>query len=352
MQIQTNALPDRTQLLQNESFATVSKASVSEQQGKDAEDFAAAYGVEISDAGRQLQEMQKQRNDVLTSDVPVPKDAIEVGEPIEPLKKEGPIFFLTDDNWAEVFSLATDMEAIESHLASLIESPSEYWNVGNVQELGKALNGYSHKQEAAIRSGKDTYLQSIQDRLDALDGDRQNEMLNKIRSMVGSVQRCIDIDWKSEWFQEDIAGTVVSLPDLKDATGKPKAYFGQSVAVYSYMQEMNRQSQELSIVDKMLGEGDTEDGTLTAGSVQKKSSLEDGLAAYRHDRAIVHLIADDAPADYDGPLNYGVRSDGAIVERPNEETHNSACGYDWEAIMKAYKEEHPELADAIRWERV
>lgn len=317
MQIQTNTLADRTQLLQNDGLTSLSNVSVSEHQDKAADDFAAAYGVEISDAGRQLQEAGKQRNDALLSDVPVPKDAI------------------------------------ESHLSNMIEDPKNYWNVGNLQELGKALNGYSHKQESAIRSGKDTYLQSIQDRLDMLDGDHQNEMLNKIRSMVGSVQRCIDIDWKSEWFQEDIESTPFSPLDLKDATtGRPKTYFGQSMAVYSYMQEMNRQSQELSIVDKMLGEDDAEDGTPSAGSVQKKSSLEDGLAAYRHDRAIVHLIAADAPADYDGPLNYGIHSDGAIVERPNEETHNSARGYDWEAIMKAYRQEHPELENAIRWERV
>lgn len=353
MQILTNALAAHAHLLQQDGIASVAGTAVADEQGKGAKDFAAAYGVEISDAGRQLQEAEKQRNDALLSDVPVPKEAIEVGEPIEPLKNEGPIFFLTDDNWAEVFSLATDMEAIESHLSSMIEDPKNYWNVGNLQELGKALNGYSHKQESAIRSGKDTYLQSIQDRLDMLDGDHQNEMLNKIRSMVGSVQRCIDIDWKSEWFQEDIESTPFSPLDLKDATtGKPKTYFGQSMAVYSYMQEMNRQSQELSIVDKMLGEDDAEDGTPSAGSVQKKSSLEDGLAAYRHDRAIVHLIAADAPADYDGPLNYGIHSDGAIVERPNEETHNSARGYDWEAIMKAYRQEHPELENAIRWERV
>ena len=317
MQIQTNTLADRTQLLQNDGLTSLSNVSVSEHQDKAADDFAAAYGVEISDAGRQLQEAGKQRNDALLSDVPVPKDAI------------------------------------ESHLSNMIEDPKNYWNVGNLQELGKALNGYSPKQESAIRSGKDTYLQSIQDRLDMLDGDHQNEMLNKIRSMVGSVQRCIDIDWKSEWFQEDIESTPFSPLDLKDATtGRPKTYFGQSMAVYSYMQEMNRQSQELSIVDKMLGEDDAEDGTPSAGSVQKKSSLEDGLAAYRHDRAIVHLIAADAPADYDGPLNYGIHSDGAIVERPNEETHNSARGYDWEAIMKAYRQEHPELENAIRWERV
>lgn len=353
MQILTNALAAHAHLLQQDGIASVAGTAVADEQGKGAKDFAAAYGVEISDAGRQLQEAEKQRNDALLSDVPVPKEAIEVGEPIEPLKNEGPIFFLTDDNWAEVFSLATDMEAIESHLSSMIEDPKNYWNVGNLQELGKALNGYSHKQESAIRSGKDTYLQSIQDRLDMLDGDHQNEMLNKIRSMVGSVQRCIDIDWKSEWFQEDIESTPFSPLDLKDATtGKPKTYFGQSMAVYSYMQEMNRQSQELSIVDKMLGGDDAADGTLSAGSVRKKSSLEDGLAAYRHDRAIVHLIAEDAPADFDGPLNYGVRSDGTVVERPNEETHNSARGYDWAAIMKAYRQEHPELENAIRWERV
>ena len=114
------------------------------------------------------------------------------------------------------------------------------------------------------------------------------------------------------------------------------------MAVYSYMKEMNRQSQDLSLVQKMLGTKDA------LSKIQKKTSLEDGLAAYHRDHGIVHLIADDRPADYDGPMNYGIRKDGTIVERPNEELHNSALGYDWPTIMKAYLKEHPELEGLFR----
>ena len=47
-------------------------------------------------------------------------------------------------------------------------------------------------------------------------------------------------------------------------------------------------------------------------------------------------------------MNYGIRKDGTIVERPNEELHNSAIGYDWSAIMKQYLEAHPELEGIIK----
>ena len=82
-----------------------------------------------------------------------------------------------------------------------------------------------------------------------IDSDHQSSMVNKLRSLVGSVQRCIDIDWKSEYFRQDIDQTIPDLPELQDATSSlaPSAYFSQSMAVYSYMKEMNRQSQDLSI---------------------------------------------------------------------------------------------------------
>lgn len=69
-----------------------------------------------------------------------------------------------------------------------------------------------------------------------IDSDHQSSMVNKLRSLVGSVQRCIDIDWKSEYFREDIDQTIPDLPELQDATSSlaPSAYFSQSMAVYSY----------------------------------------------------------------------------------------------------------------------
>lgn len=183
-----------------------------------------------------------------------------------------------------------------------------------------------------------------------IDSDHQSSMVNKLRSLVGSVQRCIDIDWKSEYFRQDIDETIPDLPELKDATSSlaPSAYFSQSMAVYSYMKEMNRQSQDLSLVQKMLGTQDEDETKTALGNIQKKISLEDGLAAYHRDHGIVHLIEADRPKDYQGPLNYGIRKDGTIVERPNEELHNSAIGYDWSAIMKQYLEAHPELEGIVR----
>lgn len=114
------------------------------------------------------------------------------------------------------------------------------------------------------------------------------------------------------------------------------------------MKEMNRQAQELSLVQKVLGTSDTTQQGQSAGTVKKKSSLVDGLATYHHDRRIVHLFEDELPTKPDKPIQYGERADGSIVERPNEETHNSAQGYDWGHIMNEYLKEHPELKPYIR----
>ena len=313
--------------------------------------LTAAYGVEISDAGRQLQAVEKQAPAAIQSSLMgAPAENIEILDTIAPHENEGVIFFLTDDNWAEVDSLACNMETIERYISGFLDDPKNTWDSWNVGNLGKALNAYSHKQHDAILTGKDTYLQSIQDRFDMIDSGHQSAMVNKLRSLVGSVQRCIDIDWKSEYFRQDIDQTIPDLPELQDAKSSlaPSAYFSQSMAVYSYMKEMNRQSQDLSLVQKMLGTQDEAETKTALGNIQKKTSLEDGLAAYHRDHGIVHLIEADRPKDYQGPLNYGIRKDGTIVERPNEELHNSAIGYDWSAIMKQYLEAHPELEGIVR----
>ena len=345
-------LQAQNRLPQADVFSSVQRASFTAQQSQQDShgqqgqqdpkdqpmDLAAAYGVEISDAGRQRLAIEKQSPSAIPDSLMgATAGDIEILDTIAPPENEGPIFFLTDDNWAEVDSLACNMETIEQNISGFFDDPKNNWNWWNVQEFSKALNAYSHKQHDAILTGKDTYLQSIQDRFDMIDSDHQSSMVNKLRSLVGSAQRCIDIDWKSEYFRQDIDETIPDLPELKDATSSlaPSAYFSQSMAVYSYMKEMNRQSQDLSLVQKMLGTQDEAETKTALGSIQKKTSLEDGLAAYHRDHGIRHLIEADRPKDYQGPLNYGIRKSGAIVERPNEELHNSAIGYDWSAIMKA-----------------
>lgn len=352
-------LQAQNRLPQADVFSSVQRASFTAQQSQQGQqdpkdqpmDLAAAYGVEISDAGRQRLAIEKQSPSAIPDSLMgATAGDIEILDTIAPPENEGPIFFLTDDNWAEVDSLACNMETIEQNISGFFDDPKNNWNWWNVQEFSKALNAYSHKQHDAILTGKDTYLQSIQDRFDMIDSDHQSSMVNKLRSLVGSVQRCIDIDWKSEYFREDIDQTIPDLPELQDATSSlaPSAYFSQSMAVYSYMKEMNRQSQDLSLVQKMLGTQDEAETKTALGNIQKKTSLEDGLAAYHRYHGIVHLIEADRPAEYQGPLNYGIRKDGTIVERPNEELHNSAIGYDWSAIMKQYLEAHPELEGIIK----
>ena len=166
--------------------------------------LTAAYGVEISDAGRQRLAIEKQSPSAIQDSLMgATAESIEIqyDKIYEPTPNEGPIFFLTDDNWAEVDSLACNMETIERYISGFLDDPKNTWDSWNVGNLGKALNAYSHKQHDAILSGKDTYLQSIQDRFDMIDSDHQSSMVNKLRSLVGSAQRCIDIDWKSEYFR-------------------------------------------------------------------------------------------------------------------------------------------------------
>lgn len=347
MQINTNTLADRTQITHNAWLESMPKEKVSDQQDKSVNDLAAAYGVEISDAGRYMQSVQKQ-------ELPLtPSGDIEMGDTSHiKTSSDGQIeFVLTDDNWAEVASLARNMDDIETGIASAIQDPKYCWDPINATALAQALNAYGHKQHDSIIKGTDTYLNGIQARLDMVDKKHQSPMINEIRSMVNSVQHGQDIDWKDEEFVDKINQTMGPKLDLKDAKAinqVKKGLFGQSVAVYSYMKEMNRQAQELAIVQKMLGTSDESSKNQAAGDIQKKSSLADGLEAYHRDYGIVHLFEDDLLEKPTRPITYGERADGAIVERPNEETHNSALGYDWGHIMKEYLKEHPELADIIR----
>lgn len=345
MQINTNTLADRDQISHNEWLASVPKEKVSDQQSKGANDLAAAYGVEISDAGRYMQSVQKQ-------ELPLtPSGDIEMGDTSH-IKQQSDgqvICVITDDNLAEVESLARNMESIEYEISHMIQEPGKWWEA-NADVLAKHLNAYGHKQRNAILSGKDTYLNSIMERLDLYDGQHQNGMINQIRSMVGSVQHGRDIDWKSDTFRSEvrqILGGPMEIKDAKVTDKTTKNAFGQTMAVYSYMKEMNRQSQDFSLMQKLLGTTDEAKKTPSAGNVQKKSTLAEGLEAYHHDRRIVHLFEDALPTKPDKPIEYGERTDGSIVERPNEETHNSAQGYDWAHIMKEYLTEHPELKQYI-----
>lgn len=131
MNITTSPSLDRSRLPQADAVA-VRKVSLLEQPGQQdaqkqtAGGLAAAYGVEISDAGRQLQAVEKEAPTALPDGWDkTPASSIEIQDVIEPTPNEGPIFFLTDDNWAEVESLACNMETIERYISGFMEDPKK-----------------------------------------------------------------------------------------------------------------------------------------------------------------------------------------------------------------------------------
>lgn len=345
MQINTSTSADYTQISHNKWLDSVPKEKVSGEQSKRANDIAAAYGVEISDAGRYMQTVEKQKNNLITSNDATAEDSLEVMQVI-PDEDKNVHFVITNATDEEVFSLAHNMLSIEIHLEQTL-SDSKHVDAISMQKLAKALNAYGHKQHDAIAQGKDQYLDNILSRLDALGEKSDHPLISEIRSMVNTTKAGKNIDWDNDTFVSTINNLAdeSGIADIKDYRSNDAGkYFNQNMAVYNYMKEMNRQSQELSLVQTMLGEKDTNSNTLSAGTIKKKSSLADGLAAYHHDMGIVHILDEGSLPN---KPQYGEHADGTIIEHANEEPHNSALGYEWGQIMKGYLKEHPELKPYI-----
>ena len=260
MQINTNTLADRDQISHNEWLASVPKEKVSDQQSKSARDLAAAYGVEISDAGRYMQAVEKQQNKLIAFDDNASEGTLEVMQAIAP-EEDNVHFVITMDTDEEVFSLAHNMLSIEINLERTL-SDAKNPDVISMQKLAKALNAYGHKQHDAILQGKDQYLDNILSRLDDLGEKSDHPLILEIRSMVNATKAGKDIDWDNDTF----ISTINDLADKNDImeikdynSNEAGKYFNQNMAVYSYMKEMNRQAQELSLVQAMFGEKDTKD---------------------------------------------------------------------------------------------
>lgn len=66
-----------------------------------------------------------------------PAESIEIqyDKIYEPTPNEGPIFFLTDDNWAEVDSLACNMETIERYTSSTTPSSRERTRISRASRI-------------------------------------------------------------------------------------------------------------------------------------------------------------------------------------------------------------------------
>ncbi len=331
---------------------------------KEENSFAAAYGVEISDEGYALQQKDKANNLEITHRMAGDSDKIEFVTDFGDLNinvgvaSGTPMFSFNNDNYEEVFSLADNMVSIEGRINEILTETAtdEYGGetLMNFESLAKALNAYGHKQSNALENNHDKYLNGVLERLDKVDPEHKNSLVREIRNMVEQVKAGKDIAWDSEGFESGIRDAWALYVDQRGMDidfyqrqdNKANKYFTQKMAVYSYMQEMQRQAEELSIIDQMLGGQEGKDHkTQSVGEVQRKSSLNDGLKAYKHDLNIRHILNEDALPE---KPTYGETESGYIIEKNNEEKHNSALGYDWGNIMREYLKENPDLASILQ----
>ena len=115
------------------------------------------------------------------------------------------------------------------------------------------MNAYGHKQSNALENNHDKYLNGVLERLDKVDPEHKNSLVREIRNMVEQVKAGKDIAWDSEGFESGIRDAWALYVDQRGMDidfyqrqdNKANKYFTQKMAVYSYMQEMQRQAEEL-----------------------------------------------------------------------------------------------------------
>ena len=220
--------------------------------------------------------------------------------------------------------------------------------------LIRQLNAYGHHQKALGHTLLgDPYLNSILDRLGALDPKCENPLVNKLRSLIGNTMIGKDNDFLTH---EESAGLIKEYRDylgmkpdtLSTMPKKAGRYFNDKTATYGFFQEMSRKAKNMEeLLSAMLGEDRTgskkdkkaENPTdLSQLIAEKKTDLDDGMKAYKKSLRTLHRIADDK----------GEGEDGKLSEREQAEEKKrlipSVTAYDWDRISEQYLKENPELA--------
>ena len=304
-----------------------------------------AHEVSISDEGRKLAAANQ-----------ASAQRVETWEmvSVEPLEDSMYHDFYSDYERA---SLSRTMRDLENGIRGILQlgSKNPGLAVGSIRvEVIRQLNAYGHHQKALGHTLLgDPYLNSILDRLGALDPKCENPLVNKLRSLVGNTMIGKDNDFLTH---EESAGLIKEYRDylgmkpdtLSNMPKKAGRYFNEKTAAYGFFQEMSRKAKNMEeLLSAMLGEDHTggkkdkkaENPTdLSQLIAEKKTALDDGMKAYKKSLRTLHRIADDK----------GEGEDGKLSEREQAEEKKrlipSVTGYDWDRISEQYLKENPELA--------
>ena len=304
-----------------------------------------AHEVSISDEGRKL---------AAANQAPAQKAELWKMASVEPLEDGMYHDFYSDYERA---SLPRTMRDLENGIRGILQlgSKSPGFAVACIRvEVIRQLNAYGHHQKALGHTLLgDPYLNSILDRLGALDPKGENPLVNKLRSFIGNTMIGKDNDFLTH---EESAGLIKEYsaylgikPDTLSAMPKKAGrYFNEKTAAYGFFQEMSRKAKNMEeLLSAMLGEDHTggkkdkkadNPTDLSQLIAEKKTDLDDGMKAYKKSLRILHRIADDK----------GEGEDGKLSEREQAEEKKrlipSVTGFDWDRISEQYLKENPELA--------
>ena len=303
-----------------------------------------AHEVSISDEGRKLAAANQ-----------ASAQRVETWEmvSVEPLEDSMYHDFYSDYERA---SLSRTMRDLENGIRGILQlgSKNPGLAVGSIRvEVIRQLNAYGHHQKALGHTLLgDPYLNSILDRLGALDPKCENPLVNKLRSLVGNTMIGKDNDFLTH---EESAGLIKEYRDylgmkpdtLSTMPKKAGRYFNDKTATYGFFQEMSRKAKNMeALLSAMLepeaktkkDEKAERPTDLSQILAEKKDDLDDGMKAYKESLRTWHRIADDK----------GEGEDGKLSEREQAEEKKrlipSVTGYDWDRISEQYLKENPELA--------
>ena len=271
--------------------------------------------------------------------------------PLKPLRAE-------ELDWATEYeraSLAETMRGVESGIGAVLRGAAENpLAVGaDIQMyLVRQLNAYGHHQKALGHSlAGDPYLSSVLERLDALDPKGENPLVSEIRSLVSTTMSGKNIelfekDGHSDLVRRYCAYLGIHMGDAMKVKDKAGDYFNDKTAIYAFFQEMSRKAKcTEELLEAMLGDRAGEkveererSSDLSQLIAERKSSLEDGMTAYKESLRKLHRTDGDAGEGEDGKLSERERAEEKKSLIP------SVTGYDWQRISEKYLHENPELA--------
>ena len=243
-------------------------------------------------------------------------------------------------------------EGIRNVLQIGTEDPRSIGGMIRVQII-RQLNAYGHHQKTLGHTLLgDPYLNSILDRLGALDPKGENPLVNKLRSFIGNTMIGKDNEFltheENVGLTKEYSAYLGIKPDtLSTMPKKAGRCFNEKTAAYGFFQEMSRKAKNMEeLIAAMLEpdvkekKGEKAENPIDLSQIlaEKKGDFDDGMKVYKESLRTWHRIADDK----------GEGEDGRLSEREQAEEKKrlipSVTAFDWDRISEQYLKENPELA--------